>query len=224
MKAYQIFQAISPELGKSIFQDLRDTHKEVYSSTLASLAQQKRLRPVFIQRKPVPQQIEWMVKTAKQKVADGVSEHVLQIWLLKSQQEMLIEFLDALGVEHDDEGTVDDLPETLDPKKLKKAVDLLLGKYPQENVVLYLHMFQMQRPGGWEEVTEILEKDDRLAFAGAETEAAAAPAKEKDKAPAIEEEKDTEVTADAEHTEEETPETSEIDAEEDDASAKKEVS
>ena len=226
MKAYQIFQAISPELGKSIFQDLRDTHKEVYTSALASLAQQKRLRPVFVQRKPVPQQIEWMVKTAKQKVADGVTEHVLQIWLLKSQQEMLIEFLDALGVEHDDEGTVDDLPETLDGKKLKSAVDLLLGKYPRENVVLYLHMFQMQRPGGWEEVTEILEKDDRLYFNEPKAEAAAtpAPAKAKEAAPPEEEEKDTEVTADAEHTEEEVPETSEIDTDEEDSSAKKEVS
>jgi len=219
VKAYQIFQAISPELGKSIFQDLRDTHKEVYTSTLVSLAQQKRLRPVFIQRKPAPQQIEWMVKTAKLKVVDSVSEHVLQIWLLKSQQEMLKEFLDTLGVDHDDEGTVDDLPETLDAKKLKKAVDLLLDKYPQENVVLYLHMFQMQRPGGWDEVSALLESDDRLTLG--EAKAVEAPAKTVTSEEA--EEKDTEVTADAEHTEEEVPETSEEDVE-DSASSKKEVS
>ena len=63
MKAYQIFQTITPELGREIFQNLRDDHRDVYKSVLASLAQQKKLRPVFVQRKPASQQIDWMLQT-----------------------------------------------------------------------------------------------------------------------------------------------------------------
>ncbi len=157
-----MFQAMSPALGTSIFQTLRDEHKDVYKSTLISLAQQKRLRPVFIQRNPAPKQIEWMLATSRLKAADSVSEHVLQIWLLRAKQEMLTQFLDELGVEHDENGTVEDLPETLDAKKLQSAVDLLLNQQPREEVALYLNMFQLQRPDGWPEVRSLLDDDDRL--------------------------------------------------------------
>ena len=178
MKAYQIFQAISPDLGQEIFQTLREEHKDVYKSVLISLAQQKKLRPVFVQRKPASQQIAWLYQTAKLRIADGVTEHLLQLWLLKSKKEMLVAFLDVLEIEHDDEGTVDDLPEELDAAKLKAAVDKLLSDFPAETVTLYLEVFQLQQPGGWQEITSQLESDDRL-FLGEKPEPAQdAPAEE----------------------------------------------
>jgi len=180
VKAYQLFQAVSPELATGIFQSLRDDHKEIYKSSLMSLAAQKRLRPVFIQRKSVDQQIAWMVSTAKLKASDSVAENLLQVWLLKTQKDMLTQFLDGLGVEHDEDGMVEDLPETLDAKKLKSAVDGLLKTFPAENVALYLHLFQTQQPGGWEPLTELLASDSRLQFGDAKAEAPAdeeAPAK-----------------------------------------------
>ncbi len=164
MKAYEIFRSISPDLATSIFQDLRDNHRDVYKSVLISLAQEKRLRPVFVQRKSVPQQIQWLEQTSRNMGCNSVTENTLQLWLLKSQQDMLKVFLDKMGIEHDDEGTAEDLPESFDPKKLKSAVDALLKKYPRETVALYLHVFQLQQPGGWAELTELLEKDDRLAL------------------------------------------------------------
>ena len=162
MKASQLFQAISPDLGRSIFQHLRDEQKDVYKSVLASLAQEKKLRAVFVQRKPLAQQIEWMLNTCKLKLADSIAEHTLQIWLLKDQKDLLIEFLTSLGIEHDEDGTVEDLPEEIDAKKLKSTVTKLLKTHPAETLTLYLHMFQLQQTGGWDSLTELLESDDRL--------------------------------------------------------------
>ena len=45
---------------------------------------------------------------------------------------MLITFLDEMGIEHDDEGTVDDLPDELDETKLKSAIDRLLKDHSPE--------------------------------------------------------------------------------------------
>lgn len=164
MKAYQIFQTIRPELGRHLFQDLRDNHRDVYKSVLSSLASKRRLRPVFIQRKPASKQIDWLVKTCGLKPVNDVAEHMLQVWLLRSQKDMLIQFLDILGVEHDDDGTVEDLPDELDDEKLKTAIDSLLADHPRENVALYLHVFQLQQPGGWDNLQELLETDKRLAL------------------------------------------------------------
>lgn len=155
---------MSPELGHTLFQDLRDGYREAYKGVLVSLAAKRRLRPVFVQRKPAPQQIDWLYKTCQLKPVDDLAENTLQVWLLKSQKEMLIRFLDQLGVEHDENGTVEDLPETLEDEKLKSAVDSLLKEFPGEHVALYLHVFQLQKANGWDNLRKLLESDPRVAL------------------------------------------------------------
>lgn len=171
MKAYQIFQNMSPELATEIFSYLRSNEKETFQGLVGSLAEQRKLRPVFILKKTPADQIAWLCKTAHLKFADGVDEHVLQIWLLNQQRALLISFLDSMEIEHDGEGSVDTLPEELDTDKLKKTADLLLESNPEEIVKIYLHVFQLQKADGWPTLGELLEKDDRLCFTSAEASA-----------------------------------------------------
>ena len=137
MKAYEIFKESSDDLGISIFQYLRDEQKEVYQASLASLTQNRRLRPVFIQRKPVAQQIVWLLKNVQLKGSNEIAEHVLQLWLMKAHQAVLVEFLDGNGIEHDGEGAADDLPDDLDAKKLKATVEKLLADHDYEVIKKY---------------------------------------------------------------------------------------
>ena len=168
MRSFEIFQQISPELANRIFHDLRTEEKDVYTTALSSLAAQRKLRPVFIQKKRPEEQYAWLHKMAKLKLADGIDEHLLQIWLMKAREEMLVIFLDLMAIDHDGEGAVEDLPETLDAEKLPGAIEKLLGKFDAEEVAVYLHVFQMQRPGGWDELSAELEKNDKLSLPGGE--------------------------------------------------------
>ncbi len=168
MKAHQMFQEMPPDLADNIFGYLRDNERDAYKSVLASLAGQRKLRPVFVQRKPVEQQMRWLHDTLKLKPCDELGEHLLQVWLLKSQTPMLVQFLDDVGIQHDGDGNVeDDLPDEFKAGSLKKAVDALLAKHPAPVVRLYLHVFQLQRAGGWNELQEILDSEER--FAAGET-------------------------------------------------------
>lgn len=164
MKAYQIFQNISPELAIEIFSYLRSNEKETFKGLVGTLAEQRKLRPIFILKKTPDEQIAWLCKTAHLKFADGVDEHVLQIWLLNKHRELLISFLDSMGIEHDGEGSVDKLPDVLDADQLKKTVDQLLESNPEEVVKIYLHVFQLQQAEGWPTLGHLLENDPRLRF------------------------------------------------------------
>ncbi len=177
MKAYELFQEMKTETAVSVFQFLRDEQREVYSASLASLAGNRKLRPVFIQRKPADQQVAWMAKNIRLKGSSEIAEHVIQLWLLKAHQKLLIEFLDGVGIEHDGEGAAEDLPENLDAKKLKSTVTKLLGDHDPEFVRIYLHTFQLQRPEGWDELTKLIAETPELQFG--EAEAAAEPEAEK---------------------------------------------
>ena len=137
-----IFQHISEELSLQIIQYLKADEKEAYKSVLASLAQSRNLRPIFIQKKPIDKQISWMISNLKLKSSSEIADQVLQVWLLKAKMDMLIGFLDQLGIEHDGEGSVEgDLPEKLDKKKLQKAVDEMLEAHSEEEVKVYLNLF-----------------------------------------------------------------------------------
>lgn len=164
MKAYEIFQEMNPETSASVFQYLRDEQREVYTASLSSLATNRKLRPVFIQRKPAPQQIEWLVKNVKLRGSAEIAEHVIQLWLMKGHQDILIGFLEGLGIEHDGEGAADDIPDEFDSKKLKSTIDSLLKSHDPEIVKVYLHTFQLQRPEGWPEITALIESTPELQF------------------------------------------------------------
>jgi len=162
MRAFEIFRTISPSLGDEIIRSLREHQREVYRAALATLAQQKKLRPQFVQKKTTDQQITWILETLKFKTSDTVAEQILQVWLMKQQSPMLVQFLDAVDVGHDGAGAVDDLPKELETDKVKTAIDGLLGNFPAESVAVYLQIFQLQQPGGWPAVAEVLAQDPRL--------------------------------------------------------------
>lgn len=167
MKAHEIFQEADPATVASVFQYLRDEQREVYTMSLSTLASNRKLRPVFIQRKPAPAQIEWLVKNVKLKASDEIAEHVIQLWLMKAHQAVLIQFLDGLGIEHDGEGAAEDIPDKIDAKKLKSTVTQLLKDHNPGVIRIYLHVFQMQKEEGWPEITALIESTPELQFGAA---------------------------------------------------------
>lgn len=164
MKANQIFSEMKDETAAGVFQYLRDEERPVYGAALSTLATNRKLRPVFVQKKSVPDQIQWLVKNIRMNGANEVAENVLQIWLLKGKSKLLISFLDGVGIEHDGEGAAEDIPDEFDAKKLQSTVDELLKEYDAETVKIYLHMFQMQRRGGWKEISDVIEGNPDLQF------------------------------------------------------------
>ena len=165
LASYQLFQRVPGALTDEILQFLRSEERDVYKSALSTLAIGRKLRPVFVQKRPLDKQLAWMGQSLKLRTGNEVADQLLQVWLLKSKKDMLVKFLDGVGIEHDGEGSVDDLPEELDEAKLKGAVDALLADNDADAVKLYLHLFQTQRAGGWESLGKLLDEDERLAFA-----------------------------------------------------------
>lgn len=141
---------------------MRNQERGVYRAALRELSALKKLRPQFMQQKPVEEQYAWLKKMLAWKPAETIGDHLLQVWLIRKHEGMLISFIEKLGIEHNGHGVVDVLPETLDADTLKSAVDSLFENYPAGAVSLYLHMFQNQTNEGWPELQEILDNDPRV--------------------------------------------------------------
>ena len=71
-----------------------------------------------------------MHKTLQLKPSDMIAEHLLQVYFMQGQENMLVTFCDSLDIPHNGKGQVEgSLPDTLDPDKLKTAIDALLEQH-----------------------------------------------------------------------------------------------
>lgn len=166
MKAHELYSAVDPALVTEILDWFRANDRNVYKSAVATLAGNRKLRPVFIQKKSLADQYAWIHKTLKLNACDTIGEHLLQAYLMAGQQSLLAMFCDGMGIPHDGKGSVvGDLPKKLDPERLTETIERLLGLFDPKLLTLYLRCFNLQVVEGWPELTGKLESDTRLTLA-----------------------------------------------------------
>ncbi len=163
MRSHEIFKQMSPALAAEIFTFLQRDQKPVYKAAIQGLASQRNLRGVFIERKPPVERHPWLQNALSRPLSEALASHLLQGWLLAAQKPMLNDFLDALEIAHEDDGTVENLPACPPKEKIAAAVAKLLEKYPAETVAVYLHAFRdMDSAVQWPALDEVLREDERL--------------------------------------------------------------
>ncbi len=166
LTAHELFGFMSPSLALEILTYAYETDKPLYRATLGAVAESRKLRPIFLERQPRPQRHATMLATLARPALDMVTSNLLRTWLLKKHKPMLADFLDALGITHQ-EGIVEDLPASIDEAKLRAAVDTLVAKYPPEAVAVYLHAFSEMNEVEWPGLKTMLDSDPRLQLGGA---------------------------------------------------------
>jgi len=162
LTAHELIGFMSPALALEILEGVHTTDKTVYSATLNAVAVARKVRPIFLQRKARADRHQEMLATLARPHLEMAALGVLQSWLIKIQTAMLCDFLDALGIAHDEHGTVENLPETMADEPLRAAVEGLLAKYPAEKAAVYLRAFNDLNQANWPNLGEMLDKDARL--------------------------------------------------------------
>ena len=165
LAAHEIFAFMSPALAIEIIDQLHGSDKDAYHTLMASVAESRHVRPIFLERKPRSEQHKAIVDSLTRPRLEAAAITTLQSWLMKQQGPMLADFLNLLEIKHDN-GAVEDLPKEMADEKLKTAVDAILGKYPQENVAVYLRAFNDLSQANWPNLAQMLESDAKLQLGG----------------------------------------------------------
>lgn len=166
MKSHEIFTAVDPSVVVAILDWFRAHDRTVYRTAVSTLAANRKLRPVFVEKKNLADQYAWIHKTLQLRACESIAEQILQAYLMAGQQSMLGMFCDGMGIPHDGKGAViGELPKGLDGERLATTVDRLLELFDPKLVTVYLHCFNRQVPGGWAALTDALAGDARLTLA-----------------------------------------------------------
>ncbi len=161
LTSHELIGFMSPALANDILNFTFESDKPAYKATMAAVAEARKLRPVFLERQPRAARQTLMLAALARPNLEGASAALLRAWLVKKHAALLVDFLDALNIPHDN-GVVEDLPGEMSDEKLKPAIEKILEKHPHEVVAVYLNAFNDMNAAHWPNLKTILESDARL--------------------------------------------------------------
>lgn len=161
MRAYQVFQGLSPEQAESVFRELREKSPAAFQQAVAVAAGAMRARPVYLLRQPFEKQARAVRQALSRVAADELAEDLLATYFLECRRDLVVQWLDELGLEHEDGTLKTDHPDEPPEPELRKAVEGFLSGEDASVRELFLRAFAAQRAVEWPALEAILAERGR---------------------------------------------------------------
>jgi len=159
---HTLWPTLPPQLANEILLSVQKANKKLYRTAVEVMAPRMGVRvPTLLETPKAQRHATWIQILARPEM-EVLSFNILSAWLIDAQRPLLCAWLDALGIEHGDNGCADNFPPQPDAAKLKKGVDLLLEKFDPKIVGVYLRTFNQIDETQWPALDEILSTDKRL--------------------------------------------------------------
>jgi hypothetical protein len=119
----------------------------------ASIATQMKFRAKSVLQLPIDKKTRYLVGLPQ--ISDPVAARALVNYHLGRQRPMMADFLDALGVAHEDGLIKEETVVKPEAEKLRAAVEAVAAKYPADDVALYFSTLVSQDPETWGDLAEL---------------------------------------------------------------------
>ena len=106
MRAYQVFGRMNDAEASRFLAVLAEKAPAFHVQALGAAAAAMRARPQYLMRQPHEKRAELVRRALARVAASDVAEELLAVYFLDCRKELLVEWLDAVGLEHE-EGTLE---------------------------------------------------------------------------------------------------------------------
>lgn len=149
MRAYQVFGRMTPERAETILNEIREKMPAVYHQAVAAASAVFKARPKFLLQQS-PARRAGLVRQALSRVAaNELAEEVLAAYFLEIRKPLLIEWLDTLGVEHEEGALQSDHLSCPSQEKLDAALAAFRRGEDGADRELLLEAFAAQSAVDW---------------------------------------------------------------------------
>ena len=122
MKPYQVFARMQPERAERVLDAILQESPGVYNQAVAAAAATMKARPQFMMKQPKDKRAKLVRQALSRVAASPIAEEVLACYFLEVKKDLLTEWLDALGLEHEDGVLQVNAPDCPAPAELEKAI------------------------------------------------------------------------------------------------------
>jgi hypothetical protein len=159
MRPHQIFAAMTPAHTESFFAGLAEHSPEMYTQSVFAAAVNMKARPQYLLKQPKPKQAQAIRRALARVNASALAEEILAISFLQARLELLSEWLDLVGLEHEDGMLKEDTPAQPDPADVAKHVSALREKDDDPDRLLLLRAFAAQSAIDWPALDALVAAD-----------------------------------------------------------------
>ena len=156
MRSYQVFASMSAERAAQLLEPLAQQVPSVFAQALAVASAALKARPVYLLRQPFAKRAEAVRRSLSRVSSDPVASEVLAVYFLECRSELLVEWLDTAGLEHDEGTLKSDEPPPPADAKLRSAVDAFLAVDDDPDRPLLLGAFAAQDAIEWPLLDELI--------------------------------------------------------------------
>lgn len=149
MRSYQVFAGLAPDHAQAVLKSLAEKAPAVFAQSVAAASAAMKARPVYLQRQPFDKRAEAVRRTLSRVATNPIADEVLAVYFLECRKELLLEWLDTVGVEHTDGTLKVDAPAPPSEKKLRDAVASFRGASDDRDRELLLRAFAAQDAVEW---------------------------------------------------------------------------
>jgi hypothetical protein len=156
MRPHQIFAAMPGEQCEALFTKLAEVSPETVQQTVVAAAAALRFRPKFLLKQPVSKRIASVRRALARVGSDQLAEEILAVYFLKCRLELLSEWLDHVGLAHEDGILSDEEVVTPDADLLEKKVGEFRTASDDADRELLLQAFSAQSAIDWPKLDELV--------------------------------------------------------------------
>ncbi len=158
MRPNQIFAAMSPEKCGQIMEKISEQSPEAVKQTVAAAAIALKFRPQFLLKQPLAMRVSSVRRALSRTSSNALAEELLAVYFLKCRLDLLGQWLDLLGLEHEEGILKADVVKSPPEAELKEKVAQFRAASNDEDRELLLQAFAAQTAIHWPALDEMIEK------------------------------------------------------------------
>ena len=166
MRSYQVFASMSRDHAITMMRALSKASPAMFRQAVDAAALAIKARPVYMRRQPFEKRAEAVRRAMSRVAANPVADELLAVYFLECRKELLVEWLDLVGLKHEDGTLEDDEPAQPQKKKLLSAAERYLAADEDADRELLLRAFAAQQVVEWPVLDARLEVVGRQAADG----------------------------------------------------------
>jgi hypothetical protein len=158
MRPNQIFAAMSQEKCGQIMEKISQQTPGAIKPTVAAAAIALKFRPQFLLKQPLEMRVSSVRRALSRTGSNALAEELLAVYFLKCRLDLLAEWLDLLGLEHEEGILKADVTPSPAEAELREKVAKFRAGASDEDRELLLQAFAAQTAIHWPVLDELIEK------------------------------------------------------------------
>lgn len=156
MRSFQVFAAMSPEEAERMMKVLSKEAPAMFRQAVDAAAASIKARPVYLRRQPFEKRAAAVRRSLARILANPVADELLAVYFLECRKELLLEWLDLVGLAHEDGTLEEEAPGQPAEADLTVAVEKYRAAGDDPDRELLLRAFAAQSAVAWPALDALL--------------------------------------------------------------------